>query len=245
MACGWGWQSALSALVVLCASLGPAKAGDDERNVILFSGRDLWRNGAFAYGGLLVAPNGFDEDGLLLKALLSGGAYRYIAGDLGGEQVTGAEWAVQVMPGWRIKRQGVEFKFFLGPDWERHWLWPDDPGNRVRGTQFGMRVAAEIWTEPTANTMVTGDVSLSTVATNWNARLACGWRVLDDLFEDGFYVGPEAQYFGADGYRHLRIDVHLTELKAENYEWSAAAGWARDSDGVVSPYVRLNVMTRR
>jgi hypothetical protein len=249
MACGRGWTSALSALALYCVycvcSGSAAAAGDDQRTLILFSGRDLWRNGAFAYGGLLAAPNGFEEDGLLLKAVLSGGAYRYLAGDLGGAQVVGAEWAAQVMPGWRIKRRGIELKFFMGPDWQRHWLWPNDPGNRLRGAQFGLRVAAEVWVEPTSASMITGDVSLSSIATTWSGRIAGGWRVLDGLFEDGFYIGPEVQYFGADGYRHLRLGVHLTELKAENYEWSAAAGWARDSDGLVSPYVRLNVMTRR
>jgi hypothetical protein len=43
---------------------------------MLFSGRDLWRNGAFAYGGFVLAPGGIEQDGLLLKVLLSGGVYR-------------------------------------------------------------------------------------------------------------------------------------------------------------------------
>jgi hypothetical protein len=33
-------------------------------------------------------------------------------------------------------------------------------------------------------------------------------------------------------------------LKAGSYEWSAAAGWARDSDGRSGPYVRLDVLQR-
>ena len=44
---------------------------------MLFSGRDIWRNGVFAHGGFVVAPSGFDRDGLLLKVMLSGGLYRY------------------------------------------------------------------------------------------------------------------------------------------------------------------------
>ena len=245
MACATGWRAALSALGVYCVCLGSAHAGDDEdRTAILFSGRDLWRNGAFAYGGILVAPSGFDADGVLFKLLISGGAYRYNSGFLG-QQVIGAEWLGQALVGWRAKRFGVETKFFFGPDWERHKLWPDDPGNRLRGIDLGLRMAAEFWTEPTADTMLTGEVSLSTVATNSTARLATGWRVLEDMFEDGVYVGPEVQYFGSDGYRHTRFGAHVTGLKTDTYEWSAAAGWARDSDHQSSPYVRLNVMTRR
>jgi len=69
--------------------------------------------------------------------------------------------------------------------------------------------------------------------------------VLEDIFGDGIYVGPEVQYFGSDGYRHTRFGAHLAGLKTDTYEWSAAAGWARDSERQSSPYVRLNVMTRR
>ncbi|MGA9034500.1 MAG: cellulose biosynthesis protein BcsS [Pseudolabrys sp.] len=59
---------------------GRAWAGDNEdARVMLFSGRDIWRNGIFVYGGLVFAPGGLEQDGLLLKVLLSGGAYRYRA----------------------------------------------------------------------------------------------------------------------------------------------------------------------
>jgi hypothetical protein len=51
---------------------GRAWAGDNEdARVMLFSGRDLWRNGIFVYGGLVFAPGGLEQDGLLLKVLLS------------------------------------------------------------------------------------------------------------------------------------------------------------------------------
>jgi hypothetical protein len=249
MGCGRGWGAAVFAAVALifcCVwTFAPATAEeDDETRVILFSGRDLWRDGAFAYGGLLVAPGGFEDDGFLLKLLLSGGIYRYRAGDLDGQTVIGAEGTAQILPGWRIKRHGIELKFFFGPDFERHKLWPGDPGNRLQGTDIGLRMALEFWTEPTANTLVNGDLSLSTIATSWNGRVAYGWRVLDDLFEDGFYLGPELQYFNSDGYRHARVGLHVTGLKSGASEWSAAAGWARDSDGRSGPYVRLNVLQR-
>jgi hypothetical protein len=227
-------------------SAGSSRAADDgDAHTILFSGRDVWRNGVFAYGGLLIAPGGFEQDGLMLKLLLSGGLYRYNAGNLGDNEVIGSEWLLQVLPGVRIKRGNAEMKFFFGPEWQRHRLLPDDPGNRLTGQNIGLRMAGELWHEPTPATLIAGDVSLSSIATSHSARLAFGWRVADEIFNgDGFYVGPETQYFGSDGYRHWRLGVHITSLKTEATEWSASVGFARDSDGRASPYVRLNLSTR-
>ena len=210
---------------------------------MLFSGRDIWRHGAFAYGGFLIAPSGLDQDGLLLKIMLSGGLYRYDAQNLG-ERVVGAEWLTQVLPGWRMKRGNVELKVFMGPEIQNHHLWPDDPANRLRGYSYGLRVAAEIWYEPTAETMIAADISLSSIATSNSARAAYGWRVLEEML-GGIYIGPELQYFGSAGYRHARLGMHITSMKTEDTEWSAAAGWARDSTGRSSPYVRLGVLRRR
>ena len=167
---------------------------------MLFSGRDIWRNGAFAHGGFIVAPSGLDRDGLLLKVMLSGGLYRYDAQNLGGERVVGAEWLTNILPGWRIKRGNAEFKVFMGPEIQNHYLRPDDSANRLRGYSYGLRVAAEAWYEPTAETMIAADVSLSSIATSNSARAAYGWRVLEEML-GGIYFGPEVQYFGSDGYQ--------------------------------------------
>src|SRR4026207_437068 len=94
---------------------GPARASDsDDAHVMLFSGRDIWRHGAFAYGGFLIAPSGLDQDGLLLKIMLSGGLYRYDAQNLGGDRVVGAEWLTHVLPGWGVQRGAVGRKGFRG-----------------------------------------------------------------------------------------------------------------------------------
>lgn len=228
----------------VCLPDDPSRADDDEARALLFSGRDIWRNGAFAYGGLLLAPGGFEQDGFMLKLLLGGGLYRYVSNGLGGEHVIGAEWQAQALPGFRIKRGNAEFKFFFGPELRRNLLWPDDPSNSLRGQTFGLRMAGELWYEPTREILIAGDVSLSSIATSHAARLAFGWRVAEELFTDGVYIGPEAQYFGSDGYRHRRFGLHITSMKTETTEWSAAGGFARDSDGRSSPYVRLGLSSK-
>lgn len=223
---------------------GPSRADDDEPRVMLFSGRDIWRNGAFAYSGLLLAPGGFEEDGFMLKLLLAGGVYRYISGGLGGETVIGSEWMSQVLPGVRIKRGNAEFKYFFGPELRRNKLRPDDPGSGLRGLNFGLRMAGEFWYEPSRDTLIVSDASMSTVGTSHAARIAYGWRFAEELLTDGVYLGPEAQYFGSDAYRQYRVGLHITSMKTEITEWSAAAGFARDTDGTKSLYVRLGLSVK-
>jgi hypothetical protein len=227
----------------LCSLPRPALAGDDdeEAHVILFSGRDLWINGGFLYGGLLAAPGGFEQDGFMLKLLFSGGLYRYNAGDLDDAEVIGTEFLGAAMPGWRIKRGPVEMKFFFGPELQYHHLSPDDPGNRLRGRQFGLRFAAELWAEPTASTMVAADAAVTSIGSDYYGRVAFGWRMFDQ-----FYAGPETQVYGGDGYAQLRFGLHVTSLRTDDItEWSVAAGWAIDSDEQSSPYVRLGLMQKQ
>jgi len=215
---------------------------DDDPTTLQFSGRDIWRNGVFAHSGFLYAPGGFERDGFMLKLLVNGGVYRYWPGSMPGQEVRGAEWQLQVLPGFRIKRGPAEMRFFFGPEWQKHWLWPDDPGNKLRGQNFGARFAAELWSEPTSETLIAGDVSLGTLSTSQSARLAFGWRISGELLnEEYFYLGPELQVFDSDGYRQSRIGLHVTSMKTGDIEWSAAIGYARDTDGHSSPYFRLGL----
>jgi hypothetical protein len=230
-----------AAMALCCVGVpaGWAADGGDFR-VILFSGADIWFNGAFAHGGLLWSPGGLDRDGFTFKALLSGGFYRYDAGDLGGARVNGTEITGQFLPGWRIKRGTLELKAFVGAELRRNRLSPDDPGNPLRGNKVGVRFSAELWYEPTPTTMLAADASVSTIVTDFTARAAFGWRTLDR-----FYLGPETQVYGDDGYRQLRFGLHLTGFKSGDSEWCAAAGWSLDTDNRSSPYVRIGFMQRR
>ena len=164
---------------------------------MLFSGRDIWRNGAFAYGGLVFAPGGLEQDGLLLKVLLSGGLYRYNAGKVsaasGSSVLNGRRKCCQAggsnaaMP---------NSSFSSDRNFRSIGFWPDDLANRLRGNSFGLRMATELWYEPTPDTMIAADVSLSSIATSNSARLGYGWRVLEEML-GGVYLGPEIAVLSA------------------------------------------------
>jgi Cellulose biosynthesis protein BcsS len=204
---------------------------------LLFSGVDLWRSGGFAHGGLLWSPHGLAQDGFTLKLLLGGGFYRYRSGT---SEVSGASQLAAVMPGWRWRYQRLEVLVYGGLDLQQHRLHPDDPGNTLRGRHAGARVGADLWWEPSASTMASASVSLSSIGRSYWARAAYGWHLLDRC-----YVGPELHAMGSGSYWQFRAGLHATALRTGAFEWSAGAGLVKDSDRRVGLYGRLGVLMRR
>lgn len=50
--------------------------------------------------------------------------------------------------------------------------------------------------------------------------------------------------YSADGYSQRRLGLHVTSMKTGDAEWSAAGGWALDTNNRSSPYLRLGFMQR-
>lgn len=216
---------------------GSLKGGATPERFLYFSGFDLWREGASSYGGLQWSPGGLNNDGFTLKLLLAGGQYRYTAG---ATEITGTNFLAAALTGWRIKRGNFEAKLFAGLDLQHHILSPVDPTNNLRGTHVGLRVGADLWWEPTQKMMLASSLSGSTIGTNFGARIAVGWRVLDR-----FWIGPEIETMGDEIYRQYRVGAHLTSLKYGPFEWAFGAGYSEDSDHRAGLYGRFSLLTRR
>lgn len=214
---------------------------DDEKTVLYFYGANLWRHGLFLHGGLLWSPDGLDRDGFALKYLIGGGQYRYVSGALGNADVTGQQAVGFLLPGWRFQRERLSVSIFGGLDVQEHQLLPDDPSSSLRGRRIGVRAGFELWFEPTVLSMISGDASISSIGPSYSARLALGWRV-----PESFYIGPEIGGFSSgDNYNQFRAGLHITGLQVNDFEWSAALGWAFDNDERNSLYGRLSLTFRR
>src|SRR3954454_4694712 len=74
-------------------------------HLLLFSGADIWRNGAFMHGGFLYAYRGLNQDGPVFKLLLNGGFYRFHSG---ASEIMGRQLMAAALPGWRWNRSGLE-----------------------------------------------------------------------------------------------------------------------------------------
>jgi len=214
---------------------------DDEKTALFFSGRDIWYHGAFTYGGLIWSPRGLDRPGFTLKLLLGGGLYRYVSGALGDIPVIGYQAIGFALPGWRFQRDHVTVTLFAGVDVQHHRFFPDDPSSSLRGNRVGVRGGFDLWFEPKPYTMISADVSVSSIGPSYSARLALGWRLAELV-----YIGPELGGFAhGNNYHQVRLGLHVTGVKVNDLECSVAFGWAFDNDDRSSLYGRLGVHVRK
>lgn len=237
MTCSFGTAMADPALVSTDGS-SALRNGAPAETFLYFTGFDLWGKGGSAYGGLLWSPGGLNNDGFTLKLLLAGGNYLYMSGTT---DITGSNLLASIMPGWRIKRGDLEIKLFAGLDLQHHRLAPDDPASSLRGNHAGARANAEIWWEPIpAAMMLALTLSGSTIGSNFGARGAAGWRVMDR-----FWAGPEIEASGDEVYRQYRVGAHITSFKYRAFEWAIGAGYVEDNSNRSGYYGRFSLLTRR
>jgi Cellulose biosynthesis protein BcsS len=225
--------------IVASATVDRADAGGpDDPSFLLFSGADLWRYGAFGYGGVLWAPSGLDNDGFISKVLLDGGAYSYISGDLN-ESIDGTKLSAAVLPGWRFIRDGLTVSLFAGPVVQDYRLTPFDPGSRLHGFYVGGQFASDIWYEPNATTMAAVNSSISSIGPTGYVRAAFGFRFLTP-----FYLGPEIAQIWCGDFEEMEFGAHITGVHVNALEWSMASGFALTSDQRYGPYLRTGFSAR-
>lgn len=231
--------AAAVASVLVCAVMDPADAGEpDSPSFLLFAGTDLWRDGAFLYGGLLWSPAGLDVDGFTLKLVLSGGGYDYPSESLQTD-IDGTVLSAAALPGWHFTRDGSSVALYAGPVVQDYRLAPYDPGSRLHGAYVGGQFAADIWYQPSTVTMIALNASALSIGPTGSLRAAFGWR----LFEP-FFVGPESQGIWCADYQQLRFGAHLSGWRVNTLEWSAAGGWEMDSFRRSGPYARAGFNAR-
>lgn len=216
----------------------PLVGGSKPERFLFFSGVDLWRNGQAGYDGMMLAPQGdLNKDGFLIRLFMSGDFERY---DTPTQHFTTNIFRASVLPGWRVKRGNVEIKVFAGPALESHALNPDVPTDKLRGSNFGARIATELWWEPTPVMMVAAAASATTIGSGYSARAAAGWRLWDR-----FWIGPEIAASADEYSTQYRIGAHLTGFKTGPVEWSVGAGYLEDSFDRNGIYGRIGVLFRK
>jgi hypothetical protein len=228
-----------AAVLAICAAMDAAEAGGPENpSLLLFSGTEIWRYGAFLYGGLLWSPAGIDTNGFTLKMLLDGGEYSYVSGGFQ-ETIDGTKLSAAALPGWRFIRNDLTVSVFAGPVVQDYRLSPADPGSRLHGLYLGAESAADIWYQPNALTMAALNGAIASIGPTGYVRAAFGVR----LFAPA-YLGPEVEEVWCADFTEVEFGAHVTALRVDAFQWTIESGWALTSDQRSGPYLRLGVSAR-
>lgn len=166
-------------------------AAPNDATFLFFGGTDLWRYGAFLYGGAVWSPGGVDNSGVTLKTLISGGEYKYTSGALNTD-IKGATGSAAILPGWKFINDKLIVNVYAGPVVQDYRLSPNDPSARLHGSYVGGEVASDVWYEPTSYSMISVNGMLASIGPTGSLRVALGTRFLDRMF-----VGPESEEIGA------------------------------------------------
>jgi hypothetical protein len=225
--------------IVASATVDRADAGGpDDPTFLLFSGTDLWRYGAFLYGGMLWAPGGLDREGFIGKVLLDGGQYSYISGDLN-QTVGGTKLSASVLPGWRFIRDSLTVSLFAGPVVQDYRLTPYDPGSPLHGFYVGAEFASDIWYQPNATTMAALNGSVASIGPTGYVRATFGFRFLTPAF-----IGPEMAQIWCGDFQEMQFGAQIISPRINEVQWSMASGYALTSDQRYGPYWRAGFNTR-
>src|SRR5580692_7244293 len=149
--------------MLLCSIVGRAEtATPNSPSFLLFGGTDVWRYGAFLYGGTLWSPAGLNADGFTLKLLVNGGRYSYNSDALA-TRVDGTMLSGAALPGFRVVRGTLTVGLFAGAAVQDYRLSPYDPGSRLHGLYAGAQLATDVWYQPTATIMAAVNGSLVSI----------------------------------------------------------------------------------
>lgn len=230
-----------AAACVVCGHSRSAAAGEAENSSLLvFSGTDLWRYGAFLYGGTVWAPTGLDSgSGFSLKTLLSTGDYSYLSGG-GSQDIDGELFSAAILPGWHFNRSGLSIGLFAGPTVQNYQLSPNDPGARLSGAYVGADFAADVWYQPNAAIMMAFNGAIASIGPTGYVHVALGERVFGQAF-----AGPEMQAIWSGNYQELQVGAQLTGLQVNTLQWTAGGGWALGTMQRSSPYLHVGISWRR
>ncbi|MFC0241454.1 cellulose biosynthesis protein BcsS [Rhodopseudomonas telluris] len=228
--------NAMAMLTPFPSSAPALSGGSTADQVLLFGGYDIWSNGHSASAGLHWAQNGLNQDGFVVRLMLSNGTEFYRTPN---RLYTTDIFRAAIMPGVRFKTGEFELKLFAGPDLEQHNLTPDNPTSKWRGAHPGLRMAAEIWAQPMPELMLAASVYATTIAAGYGFRAAAGWRVADAV-----WIGPEWSGSCDELSRQTRWGLHVTGWPTGPLEWSGAVGFVSDSFGRNGAYTRLATQLR-
>ena len=201
----------------------PEVAGDEWIVAVDASATVTTNSSAFGTITATIAPVGtLLEDGLRVRLQGVAGTYSY-PGAAVRQTVTGVQQEGTVLLGYEWIWQQAALAGYIGMNVRSNELSILDPGNPVVGTGLGVKVAADLYVNPTENTLFSANASYSTLFNAYYARFRAGVAVLP-----GVFVGPEATLLGDAFFNGWRAGGHVTGFAIGPMKFSLGAGYAFD-----------------
>jgi hypothetical protein len=226
---------ASAADIITKAPVAPAAAPIEYGN--LYFGVDWTSHKSLAgYMGVLYAPMGMGQSGLRLSAFGLLGQYEYHGGDAG-ELFNGRFVSSDVLVGWSNVFANGAFTLAVGPNFQHHRVRPNDPNNAVQGSEWGFKVQADLWVNPTPRTLI---YALGSYSTAFDTYYSIG-RLGYDVTGQQLFFGPEVGGLGNDRTDQVRVGAHLTGIKIGAAKVTVSGGWMHERGEGDGGYVAANM----
>ena len=139
---------------------------------------------------------------------------------------------------WNLPR--VFLAGFIGPEIQHEQLTAAGQVYRFSEPRYGVKAQAELWANPTRDTLLTATLVGTTTNTSLWARGSAGYRVARDL-----YAGPEVTAYVTETYQETKLGAHLTGFRLGILQGRVSGGWMiTDEKGPGSPYVSVAAWIR-
>ena len=222
-------------LAGLLTCTGPLSAqnskNDNEQRVppprgVWFSGFDIVSGSRDVFTGAIVSLNGnLERDGFAIRAYGSRVDYDLDPG-------RGRGYLADFMVGYMFTRGQIHGNIFVGLDYQNYKLNPDDPTAKVRGTELGLKVSADLETARESLPYYFGfSGEYSTAFNTYWARLRLGAN------HKGVAFGPEGIASGdveSDNWRvggFVTFDLDLIPRRSIEVSLSAGYQFVSNSNG--------------
>lgn len=229
-----GLDDALAQIpVVLTPKPKPQDFSSRFGELVVYGGVDGWKHGLSGFAGADWAPFGGSAVTPILRLFGSNGVDDFKSRFDSFRTDTLRAFA---LPGVRIRTAGLEIKLLIGGDFQMRV--PLRPALEQPNYQYGGRIAADLWWEPSREWMVTASASATTIDSGVTGRLAMGWRLPFG------WVGPETLASHDIYNTQYRAGAHISGVKLGALEWSVAGGYAIDTYRRNGPYGRVGLSYR-
>jgi len=178
------------------------------------------------HGSLIgtIAPfSKLDESGMRLRLGGLLGTYSYISAAPGVGSVRGTESSGSMMAGYEWVTKNATFAIYLGGEVQNRTLSKIDPSNNVVGMAWGFKTSVDFYMNPTSYTMMSGNITYSTVNNAYYTRFKAGMAVTERIF-----VGPEALFLGDNFYGQWRMGAHVTGARIGPMQVGLSGGYVND-----------------